>query len=473
VSFSSFPPGTILAHKYRIERVLGEGAMGVVLLARHLQLDELVAIKMPLSAALQSPDAINRFVREARAAVKIKSEYVARVSDVGTLDSGEPFIVMEYLQGQDLATLLKQQGALPVEQAVEFVLQACEALAEAHALGIVHRDLKPANLFCVRRADGVLAVKVLDFGISKASSAGFDGTLTRTGTVMGSPLYMSPEQLVSARDVDARSDIWSLGIILFQLLCGRAPFNGETLPALSMAIAHAAPVSLCSLRPELPASLERVVLKCLEKDREQRYRDVGELAKALLDFAPKRAAASVERILRVVALAASPETAATASAHEAEFSATQTQDTLSNFGQSGVASTSRLPRAALAFVASLLSVAASAWLWFRSPSRSMPAPHNPVASAAAATGSSLVTNVGAAIVEPKAPPTPTASTPPVHEPAQPAPSIASSARATKQLLPRPPRAPRNTPSNCSPNFYLDDLGEKHFKPECFGAPGDR
>jgi len=155
-------PGSLLAGKYRVERVLGKGAMGVVLLAHHLQLDERVAIKVPLPEALESPEAVARFVREARAAVKIKSEYVARVSDVGTLDTGEPYIVMEYLEGHDLATWLKQRGALPVEQAVEFVLQACEALAEAHSLGIVHRDLKPANLFCVRRADGLPAAARLD-----------------------------------------------------------------------------------------------------------------------------------------------------------------------------------------------------------------------------------------------------------------------------------------------------------------------
>src|SRR3954465_531507 len=161
--------GQILAGKFRIERVLGQGGMGVVVAATHLQLDQRVALKFLLPEALSNPEAVERFAREARAAVKIKSEHVARVADVGTLESGAPYMVMEYLEGSDLATWLQQRGKLPVEQAIEFVLQACEAIAEAHALGIVHRDLKPANLFVIQRADGVLAVKVLDFGISKAT----------------------------------------------------------------------------------------------------------------------------------------------------------------------------------------------------------------------------------------------------------------------------------------------------------------
>src|SRR5580692_1408544 len=194
-------PGEVLAGKYRVERVLGVGGMGIVVAAHHLQLDEKVALKFLLPQAMQSAEATNRFVREARAAVKIKNEHVARVSDVGTLENGSPYMVMEYLEGGDLAAWLEQRGALPVEQAVEFVLQACVAVADAHALGIVHRDLKPANLFCVRRSDGQLSIKVLDFGISKLSDNMNDSSgvpvasMTRTSAVMGSPLYMSPEQM--------------------------------------------------------------------------------------------------------------------------------------------------------------------------------------------------------------------------------------------------------------------------------------
>ncbi len=159
--------GDILAGKYRVERVLGIGGMGVVVAAHHMQLDERVALKFLLPEALGNAEAVARFAREARAAVKIKSEHVARVTDVGTLPNGAPYMVMEYLEGGDLAAWIKQRGALPVEQAVEFVLQTCIAVADAHALGIIHRDLKPANLFCVRRSDGQLSIKVLDFGISK------------------------------------------------------------------------------------------------------------------------------------------------------------------------------------------------------------------------------------------------------------------------------------------------------------------
>src|SRR5580693_7216018 len=170
------------------------------------------------------PEYVARFEREARTAVKIKSEHVARVIDVGQLESGSPYMVMEYLEGEDLQGWLEKQGRLPIERAVDFLLQACEAIAEAHAMGIVHRDLKPANLFCIRRPDGTLSIKVLDFGISKAAGASMG--MTSTQAVMGSPLYMSPEQMGSSKGVDARSDIWALGVILFELVTGRVPFDG-------------------------------------------------------------------------------------------------------------------------------------------------------------------------------------------------------------------------------------------------------
>jgi serine/threonine-protein kinase len=290
--------GDVLAGKYRIDKVLGTGGMGVVVAAHHIQLDEKVAIKFLLPQALASPETVARFAREARAAVKIKSEHVARVSDVGTLESGAPYMVMEYLHGGDLSDWLKQHGALPIEQAIEFVLQACEAIAEAHAIGIVHRDLKPSNLFVTRRADGSMTVKVLDFGISKTT--GRDMQMTATSSIMGSPLYMSPEQMQSSKDVDARSDIWSIGIVLYELLTGDSPFQADTMPQLVLGIMSSPPPPLRNKRPEAPAGLEQVILKCLDKDRGRRFQTVGELALALMDFAPKRSKISVERITGVM-----------------------------------------------------------------------------------------------------------------------------------------------------------------------------
>jgi serine/threonine protein kinase len=294
--------GRVLAGKYRVERVLGQGGMGVVVAAHHIHLDEKVAIKFLLPEAVTSAEVVGRFVREARAAVRIKSEHVARVSDVGTLEGGEPYMVMEFLDGSDLAVWLQQRGALPVEQAVEFILQASEAIAEAHALGIVHRDLKPANLFVVRRADGLLSIKVLDFGISKVTgpAGSADANMTRTNAVMGSPLYMPPEQMAASRNVDARADIWALGVILYELLTGRAPFSGETLPEVCMKIATEPPPPIRSLRPDIPPEVEAVILRCVEKDRGRRYANIAAFAHALVDFGPKRARSSVERITRTI-----------------------------------------------------------------------------------------------------------------------------------------------------------------------------
>jgi serine/threonine protein kinase len=295
-------PGVPVAGKYRVDRVLGAGGMGVVVAAHHLQLDEPVAIKFVHPQALGNVEALARFDREARALAKIRSEHVARVLDVGRLEDGTPFMVMEYLEGTDLSARLEKFGPLPVEEAVEYVLQVCDALAEAHSLGIVHRDLKPANLFCTTGRDGLPLIKVLDFGISKTGSghSGSEQGLTSTRAVLGSPEYMSPEQIATPRTVDARTDIWSLGAILFEFLTGRVPFEADSLLALAVRIANESPSSLASLRLDAPSTLESVILKCLEKDRAMRYRHVGELAAALAAFAPVRARSAVDRIARIV-----------------------------------------------------------------------------------------------------------------------------------------------------------------------------
>lgn len=299
-------PGDLVADKYRIDRVIGAGGMGVVLAARHVQLDEPVAIKVLLPSAAAVPDVVARFSREARAAVKIKNEHVVRVLDVDVLPTGAPYMVMEYLEGCDLASWTQQQGGISIPRAVDFVLQAAEALAEAHRLGIVHRDLKPANLFWVRRADGADQIKILDFGISKlavTADSAETSHLTRTAAVFGTPLYMSPEQMLSARDVDARTDIWALGTILYELLAGHAPFLGETLAEVHARVSSQPPAPLRVSRPDVPAELEAVVLCCLEKDRDRRYPDVGALAIALEPYAPEHALASISRIRRTVGIA--------------------------------------------------------------------------------------------------------------------------------------------------------------------------
>src|SRR4051812_47574365 len=252
--------GDVIAGKYLIQRVLGRGGMGVVVAAEHVALRQRVAVKFLLPEAVARAGSVERFLREARAAVMIQSEHVARVFDVGTLETGSPYMVMELLQGSDLGELLQVNGRLPVEQAVDYVLQACEAIAEAHALGIIHRDLKPANLFLTSRADGSMIIKVLDFGISKStgtpSGSQPDMSLTRTASVMGSPLYMSPEQMRSTRNVDARTDIWALGVILYELLTGRAAFLADSMPELCAMILTEPPASVRSLRAEVPEGLD-------------------------------------------------------------------------------------------------------------------------------------------------------------------------------------------------------------------------
>jgi serine/threonine-protein kinase len=374
--------GEIIAGKYRIERVLGEGGMGFVVQAMHVQLDERVAIKFLLPQALANEEAVARFAREARAAVKIKSEHVARVSDVGTLETGAPYMVMEFLQGQDLAALVRAQGALPTADAVDYLLQASEAIAEAHALGIVHRDLKPANLFLVHRADGSPCIKVLDFGISKMTSTGSSGSdlgMTRTHAIMGSPLYMSPEQFASTRDVDARADIWALGAILYELVTGRVPFEADTMPQLCGMILQEPVPAPRSLRAELPDGLEIAILRCLEKDRSKRFQNLSEVAAALVPFAPRGSLRSAQRISRVLSAAGLPSSSVPTSPSTPPAASDGVSVTQGAFGKTLAQGGGR----AMWLVSALLLVVASGALlalWMRS--RAEPSVGNMLASSA-------------------------------------------------------------------------------------------
>jgi len=310
VTQQGFPPqdplriatGTVIGGRFRIDHVLGRGGMGIVVAATHLELGNRVAIKFMRDDKLPSAGAAERFIREARAVVKLRTDHVCRVLDVARLDSGAPYIVMEFLEGVDLARTIAARP-LPATIAVEYVMQAAVAVAEAHAAGIVHRDLKPANLFVIRRPDGGPLVKVLDFGIAKALSES-ESRLTLTRTMLGSPGYMSPEQFESPRDVDARADIWALGVTLYQLLSGRLPFLGRNQTETAVKIAMDPPPPL-DVDPRLGA----VVFRCLEKARGDRYQDVAALAADLVPFGGPRArriSATLSRVATQAITAATP-----------------------------------------------------------------------------------------------------------------------------------------------------------------------
>ncbi len=296
-------PGAILADKYLIEREIGRGGIGVIVSAHHMQLDQRVAIKYLQRKVLGNVTVIERFAREARLAAKIRSDHVVRVHDVAADPGLGPYIVMEYLEGNDLGHVV-EAGPLPIADAVDYVIQACDALAEAHALGIVHRDIKPDNLFLARRAGGGLIVKILDFGISKGvptqrTSGGWAHVTTAT-EAFGTPVYMSPEQLRSSASVDARADVWALGVTLFELLTAHVPFTGETVAQLCTSILADPPLPLRSRRPHAPPELETIVNRCLEKELSRRFRNVAELAQELAPFGREGTVAKVNQIRRVV-----------------------------------------------------------------------------------------------------------------------------------------------------------------------------
>ena len=294
--------GALLAGKYRVEHVLGEGGMGVVLAATNEALRQKVAIKLLRSGALANAKALGRFEREARAAASLRSNHVARVLDVGKLEDGRPYMVMEHLEGRDLGDVIDHGVELPVSEAVDYVLQACEAIAEAHAAGIIHRDLKPKNLFLTRTVDGRPLVKVLDFGISKMEDAAEDMSLTRTTEIIGSPSYMSPEQLRASKGVDVRTDIWALGVILYELLTKKVPFMAVTVTEL-VAVVLTEPVpDLRVDRQDVPAPLAEAIYRCLAKKREERFATVSDLVRAIAPFgAPNDGDTMVDRVARVAA----------------------------------------------------------------------------------------------------------------------------------------------------------------------------
>jgi serine/threonine-protein kinase len=285
-----FNEGDVIAGKYRVERCLGEGGMGAVLAARHMALGQRVAIKVMHPELAANEQAVLRFTREGQAAARLQSMHVTRVLDVGQLESGAPYLVMEYLDGKDLSAVLQARGPMPLADVAGYLLQAGEALVEAHAAGIVHRDLKPANLFLTADAYGQACIKVLDFGISKLSSdaAGMPGSavaMTATSVVMGSPLYMPPEQMRSTRDADARSDVWALGVILYELLTARPAWTGETLSEVCVRVATDPAPSVRSSRTDLPPGIDVIIARCLQKDPTQRYQQVIDFMQALAPFA--------------------------------------------------------------------------------------------------------------------------------------------------------------------------------------------
>jgi eukaryotic-like serine/threonine-protein kinase len=293
------PLGTLIDDKYEVDGHIGEGGMGFVVSAKHVRLGTKVAVKFLHAHAATLPEFVERFQQEARAASTIASEHVVRVSDVGTMKTGEPFIVMEYLQGRDLATELEKRGPLPFTEVAGYLLEACEGLAHAHRARILHRDLKPANLFLAEQ-NGRTILKVLDFGISKNLNPDTDAHLTATSAMLGTALYMAPEQLRKRKDVDERVDVWALGVILYELVSGNVPFIGESLPEIITLILDGEFPPLENCVQGLPPAFVAVVNTCLCVDRDERFRTVTDLAQALAPFAKTELRSITDRISLIV-----------------------------------------------------------------------------------------------------------------------------------------------------------------------------
>ena len=450
--------GDVLAGKYRVERVLGAGGMGVVVAARHVHLDVLVALKFMSDEALKHPDLVERFVREARVAARLRSDHVARVTDIGTLESGVPYQVIEYLEGSDLAALLAREGALSVSRAAEYVVQVCDALDEAHEAGIVHRDIKPSNLFLTTRRNGSSCIKVLDFGISKfdwlnQSTAKLQRS--QSGALLGSPFYMAPEQMRGGGGVDARTDIWAVGATLYELLSGALPFDAESLVELALQVVQDDPRPLREVRPDVPWELDQVVVRCLQKDPADRFRGARALALALAPFAP----AGMRTFAGPVSDASHEGTRVESGTEEPETRATPPA--------------TRPAWDILAIAA--LCIASGAAVWGPHGAPATPAMAAAldvgVAEAAAPATSATAPEPSSTIPTVSVSDLPTASLPAPSRDLAGAPSPSTSARAAgppasaAPLFPVLPALPADK-ANCNPPYDIDALGHMHFKREC-------
>jgi serine/threonine-protein kinase len=490
--------GQVLGGKFEVDRVIGRGGMGWVVAATHLQLEETVALKILHKEVLGDAEVVARFQREAKAARKIKSEHVVRVLDVGAFDDGAPFMVMEYLEGSDLDRLVRKAGPRAATEAVDWVLQACEALAEAHVQGMVHRDLKPANIFVTRRADGGALIKVLDFGISKVTGAGgADLGLTKTNAVLGSPLYMAPEQMRSLRKVDARTDEWGLGSILYEMLVGEPPFNATTLTELCATILQDPTPSIREKRPEVPPGLEAIVNRCLEKDPAKRFPNVAAFATELAPFASPAGLLSVDLITGIFREAGvTPSTPPPSMVPSIAPSVPPVSMPMSS-GPSPMATTSVSPGSLVAPPPSRSSGevpfhATTGKAWGQSQRASTPPPARtsevvaPILAIAAALAA--VVAFGVLIIYPRlrhreaAPdPTPTpvvakeaavplpsvaVSVAPAAPEAEPEPEPVVSASASASASPAPSAVPSSKPKvDCTVPWDFDSTG-KHWKREC-------
>lgn len=280
--------GTVIQDRYVVVSRIGEGRAGVVYRVKHTLLGRHYAFKLLRQGLTQNPDAVTRFYGEASASAAIGDEHIVEIFDMGKLENGEPYLVTELLEGADLGTKLKNEGSLSVARAVNIATQCCRALEKAHKTGVVHRNIKPENIFITERPDGSEFVKILDFGISKipgVSSQSKDDALTETGTSMGTPQYMSIEQVNGCRDIDTRTDVYAMGVVLFRMLTGCVPFDAPNYTALVTKVASELPPSLVGLRSDLPPALDRVVHRALAKNREERFASMAELAQALAPFA--------------------------------------------------------------------------------------------------------------------------------------------------------------------------------------------
>jgi serine/threonine-protein kinase len=455
-------PGDLVATKYCVEQVIGAGGMGVIVAANHVALSQRVAIKFLNRDVAARPEFVERFLREARAAARLTSDHGVKVFDVGTHD-GLPFMVMELLDGEDLSQELARRGALPANEVVDVALDALEAVAEAHRLGIVHRDLKPSNLFRARKADGSTRIKVLDFGVSKLEKDDltFSASLTSTKAMLGSPGYMSPEQVRSSKGVDARTDVWSMGVILYELLTGAPAFDGETIGDLFARIREEDIAALSSRRAGVPPGLEAIVMRCLQRDRAKRFADAGALREAIASFQadPALFSARAPTPITPVAHAGVSASALTIAAAPSALARAAAVDTMGALSTNGPARS----RTRLAFVIAVGASVIVTALYFATR-RPEPAPALGDLSPATAQppSTSVIVSLPSQVSSATAPSDPPPSSESAHA-AVPkpiltpmgAPSVRASARPAVSASAPPPPPPVKT---AAPQQHPEDLG---------------